>query len=107
MLKRHAIQVLRQAGHTLDEIADLVAVGRRTVQRVVDEPMITQRDSPTLRCADDGRGRRRPGRPSKADAYRERVTTWLAEEPALLSVELLRRAKLAGYDGAKSALYEL
>jgi transposase len=107
MLKRHAIQVLRQAGHTLDEIVDLVAVGRRTVQRVVDEPMITQRDARTLMGADHARGRRRIGRPSKADAYRERVTTWLAEEPALLSVELLRRATLAGYDGAKSALYEL
>ena len=43
MLKRHAIQVLRQAGHTLDEIVELVAVGKRTVQRVVDEPMITDR----------------------------------------------------------------
>lgn len=29
MLKRHAIQVLRSAGHTLDEIVTLVAVGKR------------------------------------------------------------------------------
>jgi transposase len=35
------------------------------------------------------------------------VASWLAEEPALLSVELLRRAKLAGYDGGKSAFYAL
>src|SRR5439155_13268174 len=35
------------------------------------------------------------------------VAGWLSEEPELRSVELLRRAKLAGYDGAKSALYEL
>ena len=50
MLKRHAIQVLRHAGHTLHEIVALVAVGKRTVQRVVDEPMITDlipRCSPT------------------------------------------------------------
>ena len=40
-LKRHAIQVLRTAGHTLDEIAALVAVGKRSVQRVAGEPMIT------------------------------------------------------------------
>ena len=43
MLKRHAIQVLRSAGHTLDEIVTLVAVGKRTVQRVIEEPMITSR----------------------------------------------------------------
>jgi type IV secretory pathway ATPase VirB11/archaellum biosynthesis ATPase len=40
-LNRHAIQVLRQAGHTLDQIVTLVAVGKRTLQRVSDEPMIT------------------------------------------------------------------
>ena len=49
----------------------------------------------------------RIGRPAKAEPYRARVTGWLAEDPGLLSVELLRRAKLAGYHGAKSALYEL
>jgi transposase len=101
-LKRHAIQVLRRAGHTLEEIAELVVVGKRTVQRVVGEPMITD-----CKSEEQAASVRRIGRPSKADAYRERVTTWLKEEPALLSVELLRRAKRAGYDGAKSALYEL
>ncbi len=99
MLKRHAIQVLRQAGHTLDEIVALVAVGKRTVQRVVGEPMITH--------IDPDQERRRFGRPSKAEAYREQVMAWLKEDPALMSLELLRRAKLAGYEGAKSALYEL
>jgi hypothetical protein len=31
MLKRHAIQALRQAGHTLEEIGELVDVGKRRV----------------------------------------------------------------------------
>lgn len=101
MLKRHAIQVLRRAGHTLDEIAELVAVGKRSVQRVADEAVITHDDS------EQERARRRIGRPSKAEAYRAPVTGWLKDDPELLSVELLRRAKLAGYDGAKTALYEL
>ncbi len=100
-LKRHAIQVLRQAGHSLEEIAELVAVGKRSVQRVAGEPVITHLD------ADVAPGAGRIGRPSKAEAYRTVVTSWLTDEPELLSVELLRRAKLAGYDGAKSALYEL
>ena len=101
MLKRHAIQVLRKAGHTLDEIAEQVAVGRRSVQRVVVEPLVSHHDT------ERERERRSLGRPSKAEPYRAKVSGWLAEEPALLSVELLRRAKLAGYEGAKSALYEL
>ena len=104
MLKRLAIQVLRHAGHTLDEIVVLVAVGKRTVQRVAGEPMITDQ---TTGVPDQEASRRSLGRPSKAEAYRGLVATLLTEEPALLSVELLRRAKLAGYDGAKSALYEL
>jgi len=104
-LKRHAIQVLRKAGHTLDEIAELVAVGKRSVQRVAGEPMITHLD--TRLDAAAAAGHRRIGRPSKAEAYRAMVTGWLTAEPELLSLELLRRAKLAGYDGAKSALYAL
>ena len=104
MFKRHAIQVLRSAGHTLDEIVALVAVGKRTVQRVVDEPMITDQVN---RAPDQASSRRHIGRPSKAEAYRGPVMAWLTAEPGLLAVELLRRAKLAGYDGAKSALYEL
>ena len=100
-LKRHAIQVLRQAGHTLEEIAELVSVGTRSVQRVAGEPMITQLDS------DPARRGGPIGRPSKAAPYRPLVTAWLTEQPELLSVEVLRRAKLAGYAGAKSALYEL
>lgn len=104
MLKRHAIQVLRHAGHTLDEIATLMAVGKRTVQRVVDEPMITGSSTEPVARAPE---RRAIGRPSKAEAYRGLVTTLLTDEPQLLSVELLRRAKLAGYDGGKSALYAL
>jgi transposase len=101
MLKRHAIQVLRHAGHTLDEIAELVAVGKRSVQRVAGEAMITHNDS------EQERARRGIGRPSRAEAYRAPVTAWLTDDPGLLSVELLRRAKLAGYEGAKTALYEL
>jgi len=101
MLKRHAIQVLRQAGHTLEEIGELVDVGKRSVQRVVGEPVITHHDT------EQERTRRAIGRPSKAEAYRTQVESWLKETPELRSVELLHRAKLAGYDGAKSALYEL
>jgi transposase len=101
MLKRHAIQVLRQAGHTLEEIATFVGVSRKSVQRVVAEPAMTHVDT------DLERSSRGVGRPSKAEPFRDSISTWLAAEPELLSVEIFRRAKLAGYTGAKSALYVL
>jgi transposase len=50
---------------------------------------------------------RRIGRPSKAEPFRGFVTQLLAAEPELLSLEVLRRAKLKGYSGAKSAFYAL
>jgi transposase len=53
------------------------------------------------------RARRGIGRPSKAEPFREFVVSELAKEPELLSLEVLRRARLDGYDGGKSALYEL
>jgi hypothetical protein len=53
------------------------------------------------------RERRQIGRPSKAEAYREVLVQALAEAPTLKSVELLHRARLAGYTGGKSALYTL
>lgn len=101
MLKRHAIQVLRQAGHPLDQIAKFVGVSRSSVQRVLAEPAVTHADTERERES------RRVGRPSKAEPFRGRVTEWLTAEPDLLSVEIFRRAQLAGYAGAKSALYEL
>ena len=39
--------------------------------------------------------------------YAPEVARWLREDPDLPGVELLRRVRLAGYRGSKSALYEL
>ncbi|PYN73038.1 MAG: hypothetical protein DMD96_33530 [Candidatus Rokuibacteriota bacterium] len=39
--------------------------------------------------------------------YAPEVARWLREDPDLPGVELLRRVRLAGYRGGKSALYEL
>ena len=101
MLKRHAIQVLRAAGHGQSEIATLTDVSVRSVRRVEAEPDVSHVD-------DAGeRDRRRIGRPSIAEPFRPSVVEWLVQDPALLSVEIFRRAKLAGYPGGKSALYDL
>ena len=47
------------------------------------------------------------GRPSTVAHYAPQVTQWLREDPDLSGAEILRRVRLAGYRGGKSALYEL
>jgi hypothetical protein len=47
------------------------------------------------------------GRPSTVAQYAPHVKQWLREEPDLSGAEILRRIRLAGYRGGKSALYEL
>jgi len=101
MLKRHEIQVLRKAGHSLPEVAELAGVSIRSVQRVEDEAAVVGVDNEAERA------RRKIGRPSKAAPFRRFVVEQLAKEPDLISLEILRRARLDGYLGGKSALYEL
>ena len=101
MLKRHEVQVLRKAGHSLEDVARLTGVSERAVRRI-------EREAP-VSTADDAaeRRRRRVGRPNKAEPFRAFVEEQLAVEPDLLTLELLRRAKLRGYTGGKSAFYAL
>jgi len=101
MLKRHEIQVLRRAEHTWTEIAALSGVSEKTARRIAAEEPVTSIDNTAER------ERRQVGRPSKAEAYREVLVHALTEDPTLRSVELLHRARLAGYSGGKSALYAL
>lgn len=101
MLDRVKIQALREVGHTLDEIAAAVGVGKSTVQRVLKEPPITSPESvPTPKS-------RRIGRPSGVEAFRDRVAAILESESALPTVEVLSRLRSLGYTGGKSAVYEL
>jgi transposase len=101
MLKRHEIQVLRRAAHTWSEIAALSGVSEKTARRIANEDPISTVDNAAERA------RRQVGRPSKAEAYRDVLVQALIEDPALRSVELLHRARVAGYTGGKSAVYAL
>lgn len=83
MLKRHEIQVLRRAGHSQIDVARLAGVARRTVQRIDTEAAVTDIDTARAR---DARG---IGRPAKAEPFRSVVAAILAQEPQLLSVEIL------------------
>jgi prepilin-type processing-associated H-X9-DG protein len=100
MLDRVRIWTLREAGHTLEEIAATVGVGKRSVQRILREPAITSLESaPTPRS-------RRIGRPSAVEAFQSEVARILEEEPSLPTVEVLNRLRGLGYTGGKSAIYE-
>ena len=72
MLKRHEIQVLRRAGHTLTDIATRAGVSVRSVRRVETEPAVTVLDA-------DAREHRAICRPSKAEPFRTFVMDVLAE----------------------------
>lgn len=54
-----------------------------------------------------GATKRSVGRPSKAQPFRRFVIDLLLEQPNLRSLEIVRRAREAGYVGGKSALYSL
>ncbi len=55
----------------------------------------------------EGSEARNVRRPSVVAQYAAQVSHWLREDPALSAVEILRRVRLAGFRGGKSALYEL
>jgi transposase len=101
MLTRHAIQVLRSAGHTEKEIAELTGVSEREVRRIEAEPAVTE-------TGDAGQAKKRGvGRPSKVVDFERQIQALLEEEPTIRTVEVLRRLRGDGYDGGKSAVYEL
>jgi len=101
MLKRHEVQVLLKAGHTRVESARLAGVSVSSVKRIAEETAVQD-------VADSAeRARRGIGRPSQVERFRGFVEGVLHELPALPSHEVLRRAKLEGYHGGKSALYSL
>lgn len=51
--------------------------------------------------------RRGVGRPSTVAGFAPQISEWLRAEPMLSGAEVLRRVRAVGYQGGKSALYEL
>jgi transposase len=100
-MTRHAIQILRKAGRPAPTIAAQAQVSERSVWRISQEPPVTTSDDRILVRA------HRVGRPSTVAAVEPRLVEWLREDARLPGIELVRRAREAGYPGGKSALYEL
>ncbi len=101
MLDRVRMWTLRQAGHTLEEVAAEVGVGRRSVQWVLKEEPVK---SPESALTPQSRG---IGRPSQVTAFSDDVVRIMQDESTLPTVEVLSRLRGLGYTGGKSAIYEL
>ena len=101
MLKRHEVEILLKAGHRKTEVARLAGVSLCTVKRIAEE-------NPVVHVDDKGERRKRQiGRPSTVASFRNQIVQILQQEPDLASLEILRRVRNAGYEGGKTALYEL
>ena len=101
MLDRHAVRRLLQAGLRPRQIAHQLGVSRRTVERIVHEPVPVDADDRAERR------RRRIGRPGVPPAARETVRQWLADEPTLPPGEVWRRLREAGTPLGLSTTYRL
>src|SRR5260370_23742442 len=101
MLKRHEIQILLAAGHTQAEVVKLSGASERSVRRIAEEKPVTQ--------VDDAAARQQAGvgRPNRVEEFRTLIVETIEKEPHLKSVELLHRARQAGYEGGKSVFYDL
>lgn len=98
-LTRYTVQRLRQAEVPIKRVCAMTGLSERSVSRIQKEPPIedpadVQRVVPM-------------GRPSKVARFQSLVELELHQQPDLLTIELLRRARLAGYDGGKSAFFDM
>jgi transposase len=99
-MKRHEVKILRAAGLSLRVTALRAKVSERSVVRIDQEEDVVGVDDGKLRVV------RGAGRPSEVARFRAHVLAILKDRPDLLSVEVLRRLREAGYEGGKSAAYD-
>ena len=101
MLKRHEVEILLKAGHPKTEVARVAGVSLCSVKRIAEETPVVHVDDAAER------EKRRIGRPSIVEHFREIIVKILEEKSDLPSLEILRRVREAGYQGGKTALYAL
>lgn len=98
-MKRHEVQLLLKAGHAQEQVSEITGVSVRSIHRIQKEAAVADFDD------EAARKRSQVGRPSKVEPHLSWIVQLLAAEPELMTLEVLRRARLKGYDGAKSAFY--
>jgi len=101
LLKRHEVETLLKAGHKRTEIACVTGTSYNSVKRIAKEATIEHFDDTAERR------RRRIGRPSIVEGFRNSIRNILEKQPHMPSLDILRQVRKAGYTGGKSALYAL
>ena len=96
---RHRIKRLLDTGFLKAEVARLMSVSLRTVQRIDKEPDVVPGDDMAERR------RRRIGRPSIVADYRELILKLLETRPDMKSIEIVDRVRTKGYRGSKTTMY--
>jgi hypothetical protein len=98
MLKRHEVEILLKAAHSKAEVARLTGVSLCSVKRIAQEGPVVHVDDAAERA------QRQVGRPSRVANFRKPILGILQQEPDLASLEILRRAREAGYEGADASI---
>ena len=100
-LTRYTVQQLRRAGVSQAAVSRQTGVSVRSIRRIeAEEPIVDPRDEVLHQ-------KRKLGRPSKTAPFRPLVERELQQQPDVLVIELLRRARLRGYGGGKSAFFDM
>jgi|SRR5579875_1866948 len=95
-MKRHQIEVLRDAVFSLRQVARKAKVSLDMVQRILRD-----------RTAANGPDPRPVGRPALATIFEPTVREILREQVDLPTVEILRQLRRLGYAGGKNPAYRL
>lgn len=100
------VQRLRKSGMGQKQVSELTGVSQRSVRRIEQEPPVSSADEESFRKT------KRLGRRSTVEEYETVVQQWLseprsAEDGPMKSTEVLARLRNEGYNGGKSAVYEL
>jgi len=93
-MDRSAIKALRKRGKTYSEIGEEMNCDRRTVKKILEEPLEKIYKKENLE-------------PSQVDIYKEDIFKWLDQEISILRmIELAREDKEKPYKGCRTAFYK-
>lgn len=106
VMERYMVQKLRNANVPVKQVSELTGISERTIGRIVQEPAVTEADDAPFRQS------RKVGRRSVVIEYEGQIRQWLAEprqpeDGPIKAQEVLARLRNEGYNGGRTAVYEL
>ena len=101
MIDRHAVQALVRSGLSTKDIAAQMGISVRSVQRIAQEPPVSEPDDQRARSA------RRVGRPPVPDRVAQRLRDLVAEDPQAPPLEVLRQLREEGVTLGESTFYRV